>query len=86
MGESVTAHKVASTCVVELAASPILGGRVGQLKTFKLGFYPAAVLPLIIAFAVDAANTVGDITASEVRLHPRLPSLQVSNFGLSQRS
>lgn len=66
--------------------TPILGGRVGQLKTFKLGFYPAAVLPLIIAFAVDAANTVGDITASEVRLHPRLPSLHFSNFGMSQRS
>lgn len=36
-----------------------------QLKTFKIGFYPAAVLPLIIAALVDSSNTVGDITASE---------------------
>ncbi|KAK9817183.1 hypothetical protein WJX72_010737 [[Myrmecia] bisecta] len=35
------------------------------LKTFPIGIYPAAIIPLIIGYAVDAANSIGDITASE---------------------
>lgn len=56
--------------VIGISALFRVGMCRAQLKTFKLGFYPAALLPLIIAFSVDAANTVGDITASEVRSHP----------------
>jgi hypothetical protein len=35
------------------------------MKTFKLGFYPAAVLPFIIAFLTNASCTVGLVTATE---------------------
>ncbi|GAQ90200.1 xanthine/uracil transporter [Klebsormidium nitens] len=46
-----------------ISAAP--AGQFLWLRTFKIGFYPAAVLPLIIAAMVDSSNTVGDITASE---------------------
>lgn len=35
------------------------------MKSFKLGFYPAAVLPFIIAFLTNASCTVGLVTATE---------------------
>lgn len=34
------------------------------VETFNISFYPAAFLPLLLAFFVSSAETVGDITAS----------------------
>ncbi|WIA22362.1 hypothetical protein OEZ85_004671 [Tetradesmus obliquus] len=35
------------------------------VKRFPLGFYPPAVLPLIIVFSITSVETVGDVTATE---------------------
>jgi len=34
------------------------------VTTFPLGFYPAAIIPILIGFVVTSIETVGDITAS----------------------
>ncbi|GMH42339.1 hypothetical protein BSKO_10258 [Bryopsis sp. KO-2023] len=45
------------------------------VETFPLGFFPPAVIPLMIAFVVTSLETIGDIGASEVasRLEPSGP-------------
>lgn len=45
-----------------IAAAPVI--TFPWVKTFKLGFYAPAILPVLIAHTVSAVESIGDITAT----------------------